>query len=403
MKKLLPLILICTLALFSCKREKAPELSEAAEPELPRLGFFADSLSVEEWTVKGGETFTGLFTRLGMESSAAFSLAQACDSVFDVRRLRAGNRLEAYYEGSSEEHQLRYVVYDNDRIRQTVFKCFDSLAVWTSERPTSYEQKFADVTITSSLWNDMLEGGASPLLILRLSDIYAWTVDFFGLQQGDRFRMIYGQTLCEDEIISVDTVYYSVFDRGSERKVAIMLDTGEQGSNIYWNEKGESMRKAFLKAPLQFTRISSGFSYHRKHPVTGQIKAHTAVDYAAPTGTPVMSIGDGTVLSVGWAGGGGNTVKIRHNSVYTTSYMHLSRYAKGLKAGQHVHQGQVIGYVGATGTATGPHLDFRVYMNGSPINPLKMESPPVEPLSEEYMPALDSLYEHYSKVLEDMR
>ena len=182
-----------------------------------------------------------------------------------------------------------------------------------------------------------------------------------------------------------------------------MLDTGEQGSNIYWNEKGESMRKAFLKAPLQFTRISSGFSYHRKHPVTGQIKAHTAVDYAAPTGTPVMSIGDGTVLSVGWAGGGGNTVKIRHNSVYTTSYMHLSRYAKGLKAGQHVHQGQVIGYVGATGTATGPHLDFRVYMNGSPINPLKMESPPVEPLSEEYMPALDSLYEHYSKVLEDMR
>ena len=180
-----------------------------------------------------------------------------------------------------------------------------------------------------------------------------------------------------------------------------MFDQGD-GGNIYWNEKGESMRRAFLKAPLQFSRISSGFSYHRKHPITGKVKPHTAVDYAAPYGTPVMSIGDGTVLSVGWAGGGGNTIKIRHGSAYVTSYMHLSKYARGLKAGQHVHQGQVIGYVGSTGSSTGPHLDFRVYHNGTPVNPLKMESPSEDPIRRENLPALDSLKNVYEAVMKSM-
>ncbi|MBR4002440.1 MAG: M23 family metallopeptidase, partial [Bacteroidales bacterium] len=149
-------------------------------------------------------------------------------------------------------------------------------------------------------------------------------------------------------------------------------------------------------------RISSGFSYNRRHPVTGQVRAHTGVDYAAPTGTPVMSIGDGTVTSIGNEGAGGNTVRIRHNSVYSTAYLHLSRYASGLKVGQRVSQGEVIGYVGMTGTATGPHLDFRVWMNGTPINPLSMESPSVEPLPEEFRPALDSCKTLYRSMIDAM-
>ncbi len=400
MKRLLPILLLCVFVAVSCKEKKQDTGDQSVQEDVWPLGFKADTLLVEEWTVKSGETFTGLFTRLGMTGADAFRLSQACDTVFDVRRLRAGNGIEAYYDSLGRD--LRYVVYNNDRIHQTVFKCFDSLAVWTVEKEVEYVRKYADVTISSSLWNDMLASGASPLLILKLADIYAWTVDFFGLQGGDRFRMLYGQTMCEDELISVDTVYYAVFSRDEADQYAIMYDQGDGDGNIYWNEKGESMRKAFLKAPLQFTRISSGFSYHRKHPVTGQIRPHTAVDYAAPTGTPVMSIGDGTVLSVGWAGGGGNTVKIRHNSIYTTSYMHLSRYAKGLKAGQHVHQGQVIGYVGATGTATGPHLDFRVYKNGTAINPLHLESPPEVPIRPENMPALDSVRRVYQTLAEEM-
>ena len=159
--------------------------------------------------------------------------------------------------------------------------------------------------------------------------------------------------------------------------------------------EGESMRKAFLKAPLKFSRISSGFSYARKHPVTRKVQPHTGIDYAAPKGTPVMSIGDGVVTSKKYEGAGGNTVRIRHNSVYSTAYLHLSGYAKGLKVGQRVRQGEVIGYVGSTGRSTGPHLDFRVWKNGSPINPLKMESPPTDPLKKENMDQFSQVYENY--------
>ena len=394
MRRLFPAFLFLSLILLvsSCFRGRQEgEVEE--EPALPRLGFFADSLLVEEWTIHPGETFTGLFTKMGMQSDDSYRLALACDSVFDVRSMRAGNTVEAYFD--SLGHELKYVVYDNDRIHQTIFQCFDSLHAWTSVKEVEYEKRFSDVTISSSLWNDMRSAGSSPLLILKLADIYAWSVDFFGLRDGDRFRVLYGQTLCEGDVISVDTVYCAVFSRGERVIPAIRLDTGD-GGNVYWNEKGESLKKAFLKAPLKFTRISSGFSYARRHPVTGKIRPHTAVDYAAPAGTPVMSIGDGTVLSVGWAGGGGNTVKIRHNSSYTTSYMHLSRYARGLKAGQHVHQGQVIGYVGSTGTATGPHLDFRVYKDGTAINPLKMESPSADPIRPALLPALDSARQAYA-------
>lgn len=394
-----PIILTALTILAGCRHTPAEE--EVEERELPRLGFFTDDLFTRNGEVQPGETFTALMTRLGLSSDDAYSLYQACDTIFDVRKLRAGNTFSAYYSGDSLSNKLNYLVYDNDKIHQTVFKCIDSLSVWTSEKEVIHELKYSDFTIHSSLWNDMRAAGASPLLILDLSDIYAWTVDFFGLQEEDRFRLMYSQSICEDELIAIDTIYYAIFTRDDKDIYAIMYDQGDKG-NRYWNDKGESLRKAFLKAPLQFSRISSGFSYHRKHPVTGKVKPHTAVDYAAPMGTPVMSIGSGTVLSVGWAGGGGNTVKIRHNAQYVTSYMHLSKYAKGLKAGSHVSQGQVIGYVGSTGTSTGPHLDFRVYKNGTAINPLKMESPSEDPIRPENKAALDSMHVVYRAMIDSL-
>ncbi len=350
------------------------------------LGFCTDSFSVVNGTIPNGDSFIAWMTRLGVSQQDAHALTFTCDSVFDVRKLRAGNSYEAYYKDSTGLH---YVVYDNSRVRQTVFQVKDSLAVWTREKEVETVEKSADVTIESSLWNDMVAAGASPALIVELSDIYAWTVDFFGLQKGDRFRMLYHEKYCEGESIGIDRVDYAEFLRGESCLKAVYYDQGD-GGNTYWNEKGESMRKAFLKAPLKFTRISSGYSLHRRHPVYGTVRAHTGIDYAAPTGTPVMSIGDGTVLSAGWgSGGAGKMIKVRHNSVYTSAYLHLSRIA--VKAGQRVSQGQVIGYVGMTGTATGPHLDFRIWKNGSPINPLKLESPPSEPIRPENAPVLDSL------------
>ena len=358
------------------------------------LGFCTDSFRVVSGKIANGDNFVAWVTRLGLASARAHALAQACDTVFDVRKLRAGNTWSAYYRDSTA---LQYIVYDNSRTHKTVFRCQDSLAVWRYDKAVRLLDRQADVTISSSLWNDMVAAGASVELIGEIADIYAWTVDFFGLQKGDRFRILYTERMCEGESVGIGRVRYAEFHRGETCLPAIWFDQGD-GGNVYWNEKGESMRKAFLKAPLKFNRISSGFSYHRKHPVHGTVRPHTGVDYAAPTGTPVMSIGDGTVLSAGWgSGGAGNTVKVRHNSVYTTAYLHLSKMA--VKAGQHVSQGQVIGYVGMTGTATGPHLDFRVWKNGSPVNPLTLESPPSEPIHPENLPALDSVWRAHKAVL----
>ena len=353
------------------------------------LGFCPDSLSVVEGSVKNGQFFSTLLNSLGMGASEAYALTQACDSVFDVRTLRVGNTYRAYYDDS-----LRYLVYDRDRMNCVVFDCQAPYGAWVYEKPVTHLDRYADVTISSSLWNDMRAADVSPLLILSLSDIYAWTVDFFGLQKGDRFRVLYQETECDGEVIAVDTVRYAVFSHSGQDFPAIMYDQ-QDGGNLWWNEKGESMRKAFLKAPLNFSRVSSGFSYARKHPVTRKVQPHTGVDYAAPKGTPVMTIGDGVITSMKYEGAGGNTIRIRHNSVYSTAYLHLSGYAKGLKVGQRVRQGQVIGYVGSTGRSTGPHLDFRVWKNGTPINPLKMDSPPAEPLKKENMDDFTQTWKSY--------
>ncbi len=360
-------------------------MEEPAEPN--RLGFEPDTLAVENGRVGNSEYFSSLLTRLGMSLTDAYNLSFATDSVFSAKKIRSGNAYRAFYSYSPDSvRTLEYLVYERDPLAEVVFHCTEPFAAWISEKPVEINQRHADVTINSSLWQDMVEAGVTPLLILKLSDIYAWTIDFFALQKGDRFEVFYDETVCEDKIIAVDTVRYAVFTHENKTFPVIMFDQ-KDGGNIYWNDKGESVRKAFLKAPLNYTRISSGFSYARKHPVTRKVQPHTGVDYAAPAGTPVVAIGDGKVLSAKNEGAGGNTIRIRHNSVYTTAYLHLSKFAKGIRAGAMVRQGDVIGYVGSTGRSTGPHLDFRVWKNGTPINPVTMESPPSDPINAENMDA----------------
>ena len=402
MKKIY-ILLAFMLTVIACKsvENEANTTVPAAEDTVcdNPLGFCPDSLECVEGKVKNGQFFSSLLTSLGMSAQEGYNLTQACDGVFDVKNLRVGNSYKAYYDGDGV---LKYIVYDASRTSNIIFGCQPPYEVRKYEKPVTVESRYADVTINSSLWVDMRNAGVSPELIISLSDIYAWTVDFFGLQKGDRFRVLYEEKICDGEVVAVDTVRYATFTRGSEVLPSIMFDQ-KDGGNIYWNEKGESMRKAFLKAPLKFSRISSGFSYSRKHPVTRKVQPHTGVDYAAPKGTPVMTIGDGVVTSMKYEGAGGNTIRIRHNSVYSTAYLHLSGYAKGLKVGQRVRQGQVVGYVGSTGRSTGPHLDFRVWKNGSPINPLKMDSPPAEPLKAEYKEAFEQTQKKYRAQVDSIR
>lgn len=367
---------LSVVVLASCSsgksEEAATESQAAADSTVTLTGAEAalakmQSMRTVEGKVKSGEFFSVLMTNLGMGGTPAYNLAESCKDVFDVRNLRVGNSYKAYYEGDV----LKYVVYTQDRINSIVFDCTE-LKAYASKKEVTTVRKYVDVTIKSSLWNDMVSAGASPAVIMSLAEVYAWTVDFFGLQKDDRFRVLYDEKVSGDEVVGIDGIKYAIFSRRGKDIPMVMFDQKDRG-NTWWTDKGESMRKPFLKAPLKFTRISSGFTYARKHPVTGKVRPHTAIDYAAPTGTPVMSIGDGVVISCKYEGAGGNTVRIKHNSTYTTAYLHLSKYAKGLKAGDRVRQGEVIGYVGSTGRSTGPHLDFRVWKNGQAINPLKLE------------------------------
>lgn len=395
-------ILLAIAGLASCKGGTV-EVEEAVAVREPSIyGFYPEDFRTDTVTVKSGEVFSKLTERLGMGARDSYELVQKCGEEFDVRKIIAGNKVYACYSTDSLS-RLEYMIYVKDRIHSTVFKCSDSLAVWNVERPTTKERVFTDVTINSSLWNDMIASGASPTLIMDLADIYQWSVNFFALQKGDRFRMIYTQTLCEGEFVGIDTVHFSLFSgEGVKSVAAVLFDTGS-GKKTYWDKGGESLKRMFLKAPLKYNRVSSTFSYHRKHPVTGKVKAHTAVDYAAPTGTPVHAIGDGTITLCGWDGtGGGNRIRIKHMRGYESCYMHLSKFAPGIKVGSRVSQGQLIGYVGATGTATGPHLDFRIWENGKPIDPLKLNSPASEPLDKKYMEAFDKLYEQYMAQIDSL-
>jgi len=392
------LLAASALMFLSCGSQENEEIVEEAPKFLP-MGFDPDEYTIITDSVRLGDTFNSLMVRHGMDANDAFTLSHACpDSVFVPSRIVADKKIDAYYKNDT----LKYLVYHKDLISCTIFQCTDSIAVWGYDKPVTHQRKFADIRITESLWNDMIRAGASPVLIMSLADIYQWSVNFFTLREEDRFRVLYTQSVCDGEVLAIDTVHFSVFNSGDTEVAAVRFcpDGGRAG---YWGKDGVSLKRMFLKAPLRYNRISSRFTYHRKHPITGRVKAHTAVDYAAPKGTPVHSIGDGVVSVCGWDGsGGGNRIKIKHNQGYESCYMHLCGFAKGIKAGSRVSQGQLIGYVGSTGRSTGPHLDFRVWKNGKPMDPLKLNSPASDPLASKYMDEFNRVYDSYISQMNEM-
>jgi len=226
----------------------------------------------------------------------------------------------------------------------------------------------------------MLSGGLHPSLVMGLSDIFAWSIDFFGLQKGDSFKVIYEELSIDEKPLAVGKIYGAQFSGSG--LVVNAIPFIQDGRESFFDSEGNSLRKAFLKAPLPFARVTSRFSSGRMHPILRIRRPHYGVDYAAPIGTPVLAIGDGRVTQTSYENGSGRMVRIVHNSVYSTAYLHLSRFGEGITPGAYVKQGDIIGYVGSSGLSTGPHLDFRFYMNGSPVDPLKVEAPPVEPVSE---------------------
>lgn len=345
-------------------------------------GIPVDSFTVVKGRIRTNQTLGELLSGLNVKPDIINRLPIYTKGKFDLRQVVAGNTYKAFLNQDSTA-SLVYLVYEKSAIDFVIFNFKDSLTIENDHKEVTLVRKLNEATISSSLWETIYNLNLNPNLALDMSDIFAWTVDFFGLQKGDRFKVLYDEKYVGNTSVGVGTIYAAWFEHKGERFYAYQF--AQDSTASYWDEKGNSLKKSFLKAPLHFSRITSRYSGSRLHPVLKIYRPHTGVDYAAPVGTPVMAIGDGFVVEKGYNGAAGNYVKIRHNSVYTTGYNHLSRFGAGIANGTRVKQSQIIGYVGSTGYSTGPHLDMRFWMNGHPVDPLKVKSPPVEPIKQEMM------------------
>lgn len=363
------------------------------EPKPVKLvwGFPLDSIQIDSFKIRPNQNLSDILFAQGISAIAIDGLARNSTAVFDVRRIKSGNPY--YIINKDTIGTPDYFIYEESAVDYIVYD-LDSLTVYRGQKQIDTIRQSTAGVIESSLWNSFVDNGSDPMLAIELSDIFAWTIDFFGIQRGDQYKVYYDELYVDDKFIGIGKIYAASFFSAGDTIYAFHFKRNDQEG--YFDNKGQSLKKAFLKAPLKFSRISSKFSNARFHPVLKIVRPHQGVDYAAPIGTPVHSIGDGVVVKKAYQkAGGGNYIVIKHNSVYTSEYMHLNGYAKGMAVGVRVKQGQLIGYVGKTGLASGPHLDFRIFKNGSPIDPLKVKAPPVEPINESnllvYIEQRDSL------------
>lgn len=354
-------------------------------------GIDADAYRLETGEIGKGETLSKILNNYGITVRQIDRLDRSAKEIFPLRNIRAGHRYTVFiHEDSLYAPHLDYLVYETDRTNYVVFGFHDgdSVSIRKDTKPTTLRRTQRSTVISSSLWGSIMEQNLPYSLAAEMENIYQWTVDFFGIQKGDSFTVIYDERFIDDTVSAgVDRIWGAKFTQGGKEYYAIPFRQG--GKIQYWELDGTSLRKQLLKAPLKYTRISSKFSYARKHPVYKVYRPHTGVDYAAPKGTPVHAVADGVVTFKGWGGGGGNTLKIKHAGNLVTGYLHLSGYAKGISQGKRVSQGQLIGYVGSTGTSTGPHLDYRIWRNGTPIDPLKIPQKPAEPIAKKNRAAFE--------------
>ncbi len=394
----LSLIIAGIILIQSCKNQTesnsesqediAEEIIPIPEPTIEYDRIMIDSFELLEGRIKRNQPLSILLRDFGVSQSEINEVVEKSEGIFNLRKIRSGSPFRMYISSDSI-HQIHYFVYHHTPLEYLAIQFSDSIDVWAGQKLVDTVRSFYAGSIESSLWNSMVDNDANPMLAIELSEIYAWSIDFFGLQVGDSIRVLYDEYFVDSIAVDIGSIYAAYFRHMNTDFWAIPF--AQDSLMDFYDEEGQSLRKAFLKAPLRFSRISSRFSNSRMHPILKIRRPHHGVDYAAPLGTPVSAIGDGVVIKRGVSGGAGNMVKIKHNSVYSTSYLHLSRYGKGVVNGAYVKQGQIIGYVGSTGMSTGPHLDFRFYKNGVAIDPLKVKAPPVDPVREENIERFNSV------------
>lgn len=396
MKYRILFVLFVSLIFFACSDGEQKQVEVNIEPQINynEFGLVVDSLIEIRDKVKRNQTLTDILLPHNVSYKQIYNITQASKDVFDIRKIQSGKDYAIYVQPDSV-NRVKYFVYEESPLKYYVFDLSDSVNITYGEREVEIQEAEISGKIHNSLYQTLEELEASPLLALKLSEVFAWQIDFYGIQPGDHFKVIYDAKYLDGEFMTIGQIKAAVFNHRGKDYYGFYFE--EEESADYFDEEGNSLRKAFLKAPLKFGRISSRYSNSRFHPVLKIYRPHRGIDYAAPTGTPVQSIGDGVVVEKGYKRGNGNWVKIKHNGTYSSAYLHLSKFGKGINKGTTVRQGQVIGYVGSTGLSTGPHLDFRFYINGYPVNFLNQEFPPSKPVDKKYH---EIYWEYMSKLKE---
>jgi murein DD-endopeptidase MepM/ murein hydrolase activator NlpD len=378
------------LSFTACKENTGESVIEIVKitpkivKPLMKYGFDLNEYEIIADTVKNGATFNDLIVHHIVKGQSAYQTANRLNEIYDLRRIQAGKPFKILKRKDSL-HTPEAFIYELSKMDYVVVKFNDTIAAYKDKHPISFKRKTASGTIKSTLSEAMQDEGLGISAIYELSDIYRWSIDFFKLQKGDRFKMIYKERYINDSIYAgIESIEAAVFETDQTPFYAFdyTTDTVTQMSD-YYDEKGKTLRSFFLKAPVNYSRISSRFTKRRFHPVQKRWKAHKGTDYAAGYGTPIVATANGTVTKSSYTGGNGNYVKIKHSSTYSTQYLHMTK--RKVKVGQRVKQGQIIGTVGSTGLATGPHVCYRFWVNGRQVDPYKQNLPSAEPLPQAKM------------------
>ncbi|WP_299120613.1 peptidoglycan DD-metalloendopeptidase family protein [uncultured Winogradskyella sp.] len=392
--KRLVVIAIVVITTYACKEDNTAEieykkeLAEIVEEEkILEFGFDLNHYEFKRDTIKKGDTFGFILERNNVGYPQIYQIAEKAKDTFDIRKLQVGKPYTLLYAKANKEDSIQKpttFIYQKSLEDYVVINFKDSIQAYTSKKPTTYIEKTATGVIESSISKTLEDKGLSQALAYKMADdIYAWTIDFRRLQKGDRFKVIYTDKYIDDTIYAgVHNVKAAYFEHNGDSLYAFEFETDSvKGIIDYFNEDAKNLRRAFLKAPVKFSRISSRYNLRRRIAVYGyKVRPHKGTDFAAPINTPIMATANGTVTESRRRGGNGKYVKIRHNDTYSTQYLHMSKQA--VKKGQFVKQGDIIGYVGMTGNTGGPHVCYRFWKNGKQVDPFKQKLPEAKPISD---------------------
>ena len=394
---------ILALFVWSCEEEKGAQVPAVKEEKTVeadlRYGYDFNQYNVQSHKIKRGDTFGAILEKNGIDYPEVYAILQKIKGNVNVRKLQIGKPYTLLFTKDSVPTPKAFI-YHPDALGYSVVQLRDSVFGKKVQKPIRTVELQATGVIQSSLYETMQNSGYNSMLTYFLADVYAWTIDFTRLDKGDRFKVIYTEKFVDDSIsVGIEKIKAAYFEHRGKGLYAYEFETDSiKGIIDYFDDNAKNLRRAFLKAPVKFSRISSRYNLKRRIAYYGRVKPHKGTDYAAPVGTPIMATANGRVTKASYTKGNGNYVKIRHNNTYSTQYLHMKR--RKVRVGQYVKQGDVIGWVGMTGNTSGPHVCYRFWKNGRQVDPYKQKLPEAKPISKALK---EAFFTHISPVQNQLK